>query len=221
MELLVHYRGLEQVLHRGGLTGDADDIVIVAVLPGVEDSGKGPERRLGDLDEHGGLPARFVPEHLEVEGLEELGFELRGQGGQDVPGEGELVEQGGVGGFGGGLGESGQLGLDLLAFGVELGEPGPDPGPHRRGGGVAGVGGEFFQFEDAGVLAGLDPLEPGVQGGGAGVAFEVDDLDKMSAELRAKGIEVSEPMVFPACKIANFNDPEGNKVSLHQTTVPH
>jgi predicted enzyme related to lactoylglutathione lyase len=59
------------------------------------------------------------------------------------------------------------------------------------------------------------------KGSGAGVAFEVDDLDKMSAELRAKGIEVSEPMAFPACKLANFTDPEGNKVTLHQTTIPH
>jgi predicted enzyme related to lactoylglutathione lyase len=59
------------------------------------------------------------------------------------------------------------------------------------------------------------------KGSGAGVVFEVDDLEKMSADLRAKGIDVSEPMDFPACKLANFNDPEGNKVSLHQTTIPH
>jgi hypothetical protein len=124
----------------------------------------------GDLGMHGGLPAGFVPHDLQVEALEELGFELGRQAGQDVA-QHRLVEQGGVGCLGGGLGEGVQLGLDLLAFGVELGEPGPDPGPHRGGGGIAGIGGEFFQFQDAGVLAGLDPLEPGVQGRGLGVAF--------------------------------------------------
>jgi predicted enzyme related to lactoylglutathione lyase len=59
------------------------------------------------------------------------------------------------------------------------------------------------------------------KGSGAGVAFEVDDLEKLSGELRAKGITVSEPMAFPACVLANFEDPEGNKVTLHQTTIPH
>jgi predicted enzyme related to lactoylglutathione lyase len=59
------------------------------------------------------------------------------------------------------------------------------------------------------------------KGSGAGVVFEVDDLEKLGAELRAKGIAVSETMVFPVCKMANFEDPEGNKISLHETTVPH
>jgi predicted enzyme related to lactoylglutathione lyase len=59
------------------------------------------------------------------------------------------------------------------------------------------------------------------KGSGAGVAFEVDDLDATMAHLRAHGIECAEPMVFPVCRLTNFNDPEGNKVSLHQTTVPH
>ena len=59
------------------------------------------------------------------------------------------------------------------------------------------------------------------KGSGAGVAFEVDDLDATMKMLKDKGIECSEPMVFPVCKISNFNDPEGNKVTLHQTTVPH
>lgn len=59
------------------------------------------------------------------------------------------------------------------------------------------------------------------KGSGAGVAFEVDDLDATIAQLKDHGVECSETMVFPACKLANFQDPEGNKVSLHQTTVPH
>ena len=38
------------------------------------------------------------------------------------------------------------------------------------GGGVGRVGGELFEFEDAGVLGGVDLLEPGLDGGGGGVA---------------------------------------------------
>ncbi len=61
-------------------------------------------------------------------------------------------------------------GLGVLAVGVELGEPGGDPGAHRGGGGVARVGRELFQGEDLGVLRGVDLLEPGTEGAGAGVA---------------------------------------------------
>ena len=41
------------------------------------------------------------------------------------------------------------------------------------------------------------------------------------ADLRGKGVEVDDPYATPVCKIASFDDPEGNKVSLHQVTVPH
>jgi hypothetical protein len=50
---------------------------------------------------------------------------------------------------------------------VEFGEPGADAGTQRGGG---RVGGEFFQFEDLGVLRGLDPADAGVDRGGLGVA---------------------------------------------------
>ena len=52
---------------------------------------------------------------------------------------------------------------------VQVGEPGADAGAHRGGGGVGRVGGQVFQFEDLGVLRGLDPLDPGLQPGGLGV----------------------------------------------------
>ncbi len=159
------------MLHGAGGSGIFVGSVIVPVPAGVQDAGQGFEGGFGDLGEDGGLGAGLVPQDLQVEGLEQLGLQLRGQAGQDVAGHRQLVEQGGVGGLGRGLGEGGQLGLDLLAFGVELGEPGADPAAHRGGGAIAGVGGEFFEFQDAGVLAGLDPLEPGGQGGGLGVAF--------------------------------------------------
>lgn len=58
-------------------------------------------------------------------------------------------------------------------------------------------------------------------GSASGVVFEVDDIDRTVADLRGKGVEIDDPYATPVCKIASFDDPEGNKVSLHQVTVPH
>ncbi len=58
-------------------------------------------------------------------------------------------------------------------------------------------------------------------GTGCGVVFEVENLDDTVAQLRAKSVEVSDPYETPVCKVSSFNDPEGNRVSLHQVTVPH
>lgn len=58
-------------------------------------------------------------------------------------------------------------------------------------------------------------------GSASGVVFEVDDIDAAVSELRKKGVEAEDPYATPVCKISSFNDPEGNKVSLHQITVPH
>jgi predicted enzyme related to lactoylglutathione lyase len=58
-------------------------------------------------------------------------------------------------------------------------------------------------------------------GSASGIVFEVDDIDKAIADLRAKGVEVEDPYATPVCKVASFNDLEGNKVSLHQRTAPY
>jgi predicted enzyme related to lactoylglutathione lyase len=58
-------------------------------------------------------------------------------------------------------------------------------------------------------------------GSGIGVAFEVDDLDAAIARLRTNGVTIADPYETPVCKIASFDDPDGNKVTLHQITVPH
>ena len=55
----------------------------------------------------------------------------------------------------------------------------------------------------------------------AGVAFEVDDIDKTVADLRDKGVAIEGIYDTPVCRLTSFNDPEGNKVTLHQTTVAH
>ncbi|MGB8964261.1 MAG: VOC family protein [Candidatus Cybelea sp.] len=58
-------------------------------------------------------------------------------------------------------------------------------------------------------------------GSASGIVFEVDNIDDTVKDLRSKGIEVEDPYETPVCKITSFNDLEGNKVSLHQVTVPH
>jgi predicted enzyme related to lactoylglutathione lyase len=58
-------------------------------------------------------------------------------------------------------------------------------------------------------------------GTASGIVFEVDDIDKTIADLRAKGVEVEDPYATPVCKVTSFKDLEGNKVSLHQRTAPY
>jgi predicted enzyme related to lactoylglutathione lyase len=57
-------------------------------------------------------------------------------------------------------------------------------------------------------------------GSGAGCAFEVEDLDKLIANLRASGVSVEDPYQTPVCKMASTKDPEGNTITLHQRTAP-
>jgi hypothetical protein len=162
-------RGVGQIPHEFVLVGVGVGVV-VAVLGGVEDGLDGVEGVFGDLGVDGGLAAGLVPQDGEVEGLEQLGLELGREAGQDVPGERELVQQLGVGGGGGGLGEGFELGFEEFAFVVQFGEPGADPGAVGLAGGVVGVGGDVFEFQDLGVLRGLDPGDAGFQGLLLGVA---------------------------------------------------
>jgi predicted enzyme related to lactoylglutathione lyase len=58
-------------------------------------------------------------------------------------------------------------------------------------------------------------------GSASGIVFEVDNLDDAIAQLRAQGLTVEDAYDTPVCRITSLEDPEGNKVSLHQITVPH
>lgn len=51
------------------------------------------------------------------------------------------------------------------------------------------------------------------------VAFEVDDVEGATAQLRERGVRVEKIHETPVCKIGGFFDPEGNKVTLHQSTL--
>ncbi|MGD0969418.1 MAG: VOC family protein [Candidatus Aquilonibacter sp.] len=55
-------------------------------------------------------------------------------------------------------------------------------------------------------------------GTGVGVAFEVDNIEGTVKSLRDAGVTVEDIYTTPVCKVASFDDPEGNKVTLHQST---
>ncbi|MDB5040052.1 MAG: glyoxalase family protein [Candidatus Eremiobacteraeota bacterium] len=56
-------------------------------------------------------------------------------------------------------------------------------------------------------------------GSGSGVVFEVDDIDAVLEDVRKQAKSADEKVTdYPTCRIASFEDPEGNKVGLHQTT---
>ena len=53
--------------------------------------------------------------------------------------------------------------------------------------------------------------------GGASVALEVDDLDKVNADLKAKGVRYKADMIHsPVCRMSVILDSEGNSIILHE-----
>jgi predicted enzyme related to lactoylglutathione lyase len=61
---------------------------------------------------------------------------------------------------------------------------------------------------------------PSADAGGS-IAFEVENVDEMVEQLRAKGVRVKlEPQSTPVCRLAVILDSEGNALTLHQVTQP-
>ena len=58
-------------------------------------------------------------------------------------------------------------------------------------------------------------------GSASGIAFEVDNLENWLKTLSGKGIKTEDPYDTPVCRVSSIFDPEGNKVTFHQITVPH
>jgi predicted enzyme related to lactoylglutathione lyase len=56
-------------------------------------------------------------------------------------------------------------------------------------------------------------------GTASSIVFEVEDIEKARKDLTARGIAVEEIYDTPVCRLTSFEDPEGNKVSLHQRTA--
>ena len=63
-----------------------------------------------------------------------------------------------------------------------------------------------------------DPNAKGQRGSSnASIAFEVEDLDQLMADLKAKGVTFSSGIIkSPVCRMANINDSEGNSIILHE-----
>ena len=52
---------------------------------------------------------------------------------------------------------------------------------------------------------------------GTSIAFEVDDIDAEIAKLKERGVDFDmEKMETPVCWMAQFRDPDGNKLLVHQ-----
>lgn len=65
-------------------------------------------------------------------------------------------------------------------------------------------------------LTNVVPDKPSAEAGGT-VAFEVEDLDELITQLRAKGVEFRSDIIHsPVCRMAVCVDSEGNAILLHQ-----
>jgi predicted enzyme related to lactoylglutathione lyase len=54
-------------------------------------------------------------------------------------------------------------------------------------------------------------------GGGASIAFEVEDLDALNVRLKAAGVKYQADMVpSPVCRMSIIHDSEGNSIILHE-----
>ncbi len=52
---------------------------------------------------------------------------------------------------------------------------------------------------------------------GISIAFETDDIDKTIAKLKERGVTFDmEKIETPVCWMAQFRDPDGNKLLVHQ-----
>jgi catechol 2,3-dioxygenase-like lactoylglutathione lyase family enzyme len=59
--------------------------------------------------------------------------------------------------------------------------------------------------------------EPANSGGGASVAFEVEDLDALVAQLKGRGVAFQAEMIpSPVCRMSIIFDTEGNSIILHE-----
>ncbi len=76
---------------------------------------------------------------------------------------------------------------------------------------------EVARFHIDGVLFELVPGKPGGQGNGR-LALRVADINAACAELKSKGVPVSEIEDKSNGRLAFFRDPDGNEIALWQYT---
>jgi predicted enzyme related to lactoylglutathione lyase len=75
-----------------------------------------------------------------------------------------------------------------------------------------------YDLPDGGCLALTNFIEDQPSGNAGGtIAFEVDDLDGLIADLKAKNVEFKSDIIHsPVCRMAVCLDSEGNSLLLHQ-----
>jgi len=83
---------------------------------------------------------------------------------------------------------------------------------------TTGMGGAWVEYELGGTTIGVG-CHPAWQPSrdGTTVAFEVDDIDATIAKLKERGVTFDmEKMETPVCWMAQFRDPDGNKLVVHK-----
>ena len=75
-----------------------------------------------------------------------------------------------------------------------------------------------YDLPGGGCLALTNFIEDKPSGAAGGtIAFEVEDLDALIADLKAKGVEFKSDIIHgPVCRMAVCLDSEGNSILLHQ-----
>jgi predicted enzyme related to lactoylglutathione lyase len=64
-------------------------------------------------------------------------------------------------------------------------------------------------------------IQPSASAGGS-VALEVEDLDRLTEQLTAKGVEFkAKDIQSPVCRMSVMLDSEGNAIILHQLHKKH
>jgi len=56
-------------------------------------------------------------------------------------------------------------------------------------------------------------------GSASSAYFEVDNVDELVASLQANGVTIDDRFEGPVCKQASFCDPEGNRLTIHESTT--
>src|SRR4051812_3933733 len=88
--------------------------------------------------------------------------------------------------------------------------------------GMTAMDGAWVEYDLGATTIGVG-CHPGWQPSrdGTTVAFEVDDFEGATAKLKERGISFDvEPMETPVCWMAQFRDPDGNKLLVHKRKDP-
>ena len=83
---------------------------------------------------------------------------------------------------------------------------------------TSAMGGAWVEYELGGTTIGVG-CHPSWQPSrdGTTVAFEVDDIDATISKLKGRDVAFDmEKMETPVCWMAQFRDPDGNKLVVHQ-----